>query len=286
VSVKTITKVIVRTVAVAILAVVTSLATIPAAAQYEYPVTALDSLERARDSILTAASIAVAEDSTQVEEFHKIVQIYKARKQRRRQLECAHLMRDANPGSALAYFLYGDALLDNSQPQGAIEQLDKALLITPAFVRARIALSEAHTMLQHYDSALAQLDTAIEQNTRNADAHMRRARLLKMIGREREGIENYRAASELLPQNYDAWFNLGDLLLKYGPSKEAAEVLSYVVELKPDSADALILYAEARYNTGEREEALEAYKTFMLRFPTHPRAMEAERLAREMGWRP
>jgi outer membrane protein assembly factor BamD (BamD/ComL family) len=59
-----------------------------------------------------------------------------------------------------------------------------------------------------------------------------------------------------------------------------------VVELKPDSADALILYAEARYNTGEREEALEAYKTFMLRFPTHPRAMEAERLAREMGWRP
>lgn len=257
-----------------------------AVAQGPYPVTALDSVERVRDSTLTFASLAVSRDSTLIDEFQKIVQVYKERKQHRLQLEAAERMKRANPASARAYFAHGDALLDNGQPQLALEPLGKALLINPTFVRARIALSETYAMLGAKDTAIFHLDTALGQNGRNADAHMRRAALLRQLGREHEAIENYRAASVLLPQNAKAWYNLGDLLLKYDSPAEAAEVLEYAVGLDPMSATTLLRYADARMRAGHHERAIEAYTEFIMRFPTDARALEVERIARELGWRP
>ncbi len=255
-------------------------------AQTEYPVSSLDSLDRVRDSTLTADCLIVAADSTRIDEFQKIVTIYKQRHQHGLQMSAALRMVAANPASSMAYFLYGDALLDSSRPSDAIPVLQRALVITPEFVRARIALAEAHEMLKQTDSALWQIDTAITYNGRNADAYLRRARLLSSLGRESESIDDYRAASELLPNNATVWRTLGRLILRYGSPLEAVRVLDYAIELDSNAPDPFVLRADALRESGQTQRAAEAYSQFFLRFPTHPRALEAERIARDLGWRP
>ena len=242
-----------------------------------------DSLRQAQDSIITVANAAIAHDSTLVDEYAKIIAIHKSRKHYETELTVAGLMQGRNPGSALANFIYGDAQLDNGAPEKAIEPLQHALTIEPIFVRARATLAEAYTMMKSYDSALAQLDTALRSNPRYAQAHVQRAALLTQLGRDSEAVESYRAASELLPDTFGPWLKLGRALIKIGNYDEAIDALTYAMSLNSASADALYLFAEANEKGGHTAEATHAYEQFMLHFPTDRRALDAERAARALG---
>jgi tetratricopeptide (TPR) repeat protein len=245
-----------------------------------------DSLDRARDSTLNAAYLLLGTDSTRAEEYHKIIQIHKARKQTERQVRAAERLVATLPDSAYGWFLLGDAHLDNSYPDRAIIALKHALELSPIFVRARVILAESYTILKQYDSALAQLDTALMHNNRNADAHLRRAELLETMGRWQETIADYRAAAELLPERYEPWMKFAEKLYKAGIYDEAITATHYVMKLNPESANALLLLADSQAAAGLTDEAVRNYQQFIYRFPKHPRALEAERIARELGWRP
>jgi tetratricopeptide (TPR) repeat protein len=244
---------------------------------------AWDSIERVKDSTLNAAYLAIARDSTLVDEYQKIIDIHKARKQQDRQLQIAKRMASANPASALAYLSLGDAQLDNDLPDSAVVSLKRALTIDPNFVRAHTMLAEAYTSLKYDDSALIHLDSAVAYNPRYAQAHVQRAALLSKLGRDSEAVEDYRAASELLPAQFSAWYKLGKVLMKVHDYEEAASALKYACSLDSSSADALFLFAEASAGAGQTQAATHAYEQFMLRFPTHSQALEAERRARAMG---
>lgn len=255
----------------------------PVAAQNGTPRTAADSLRRTQDSVLAAANQAIRGDSTLLDEYQKIIGVLKARRHYDAELTLGEKMIAANPGSALAYFTYGDAQLDNAMPDRAIGTLLKALIVEPRFVRARVTLAEAYMMMKSYDTALAQLDTAIAHNPRYAQAHVQRASVLAQLGRETEAIENYRAVSELLPDSYAHWLKLGRLLLDAGQPDEATEALEYAVVLNAESSDAHYFHAEALARSGRKEEAIKAYNAFWMRFPRDRRALDAERAARELG---
>lgn len=255
----------------------------PVAAQNGAPRNAADSLRRTQDSILATANKAIRGDSTLLDEYQKIIGVLKARRHYDAELTLAEKMIAANPGSALAYFTYGDAQLDNALPDRAIGTLMKALVVEPRFVRARVTLAEAYMMMKSYDTALAELDTAIAHNPRYAQAHVQRAAVLAQLGRETEAIENYRAVSELLPDSYAHWLKLGRLLLDAGQPEEAIEALEYASVLNPESSDAHYFHAEALARSGRREEAIQAYNAFWMRFPRDRRALDAERAARELS---
>jgi tetratricopeptide (TPR) repeat protein len=242
-----------------------------------------DSLRRAQDSIITAAYVAIAEDSSQVAEYQKIIAVYKARKQPLEELDVAERMLHANPASAMAHFVYGDVQLDNSDPGNAIIWLNKALTIEPNFVRAHTVMAEAYQMLGANDTALAHLDTALTLNPRYAQAHSQRATLLSQMGRDSEAVTNYRALCELKPEDIRMWLRLGRALVKVDELSEAADALGYAVTLDSTSADALYDFADASLKAGHSEEARKAFEKFMLTFPTDSRALEAERMARAMG---
>ncbi len=255
----------------------------PVAAQNGVPRTAADSLRRTQDSVLAAANQAIRGDSTLLDEYQKIIGVLKARRHYDAELTLAEKMIAANPGSALAYFTYGDAQLDNAMPDRAIGTLLKALVVEPRFVRARVTLAEAYMMMKSYDTALAELDTAISHNPRYAQAHVQRASVLAQLGRETEAIENYRAVSELLPDSYAHWLKLGRLLLDAGQPDEATEALEYAVVLNAESSDAHYFHAQALARSGRKDEAIQAYNAFWMRFPRDRRALDAERAARELG---
>jgi len=263
-------------------------AALPLLAQEGAPMssTNVDSLQRVQDSVFYAASIAIAHDSTQLDEYQKIITIHKARKRFDEELKIAQQMVAANPAAPTAYFAVGDAQLDNGAPELAIEPLGKALIIEPAFVRVRVVLAEAYAMLKSFDTALCHLDTAITFNPRYAQAHMQKAALLTQLGRDNEAVESYRAAAELLPDSFNPWMKLARGLYKAGRFEEAIDAVQYATTLNTNSSDALYLYAETCEQLGRITDAITAYESFMLRFPTDRRALDAERAARELAGRP
>jgi tetratricopeptide (TPR) repeat protein len=258
----------------------------PPAVTTSYPVHAWDSVERARDSALNVAFLAITRDSTLVADFQKIADIYKSQNRHDLQLQIARRMVAANPSSALSYLTLGDALFDNDAPDSAIIPFKRAILIQPNFVRAQALLSEAYTALKFYDSAMIFIDSAVANNPRYAQARLQRAWLLAKLGRDSAAAEDYRVASELLPTQYDIWYKFGQALIKIGNFPEAADALSYAFSLDSTAADALFAYAEASASAGRSGTAKEAYEKFMLRFPTNRQALEAERRARALGGRP
>jgi tetratricopeptide (TPR) repeat protein len=241
---------------------------------------------RMQDSILTTSSAAIAHDSGAVDEYQKIASVYKARKRFEEELKIAQAMVAANPGSALAYYSLADAQLDNGAPDLAIEPLNKALIIEPTFVKVRTMMAEAYSMLKAYDSALQQLDTAITDNPRYAQAHIQKAALLSQLNRDSEAVESYRAAAELLPDSFAPWMKLARGLFKAGRYEDALDALQYATTLNAESSDALYLYAETCERLGRTQDAIKSYESFMLRFPTDRRALDAERAARELEGKP
>ncbi|MBC8145841.1 MAG: tetratricopeptide repeat protein [bacterium] len=242
----------------------------------------LDSIRLAQDSILAHAHSRVALDSSAVDELEKIAMIYKERKRFAMQLQIAMRMTETNPASALAHLVYGDALLDNDQPERAIAALSRALVIAPNYVRARVMLAETFEILQKPDSAMAQLDTALLHNPRHANAHMQLAKLLTKRGQHAEAADHYRTACELLPDapsSYGPWMKLADALIANYAYTEAIDALRYCMRLQPTSPDPYLLMAEVHEKSGDTSKAIRAYLDFSLRFPTDDRALDAERAA-------
>lgn len=244
--------------------------------------TGADSLQRIQDSIIAEASRAIGGDSTLVDEYQKIVAIYKSRKHHAEQLHLAQSMAAANPRSAAAQFLLGDAQLDNSTPELAIMPLQLALALEPTFVRVHVTLAEAYSMMQSYDTALLHLDTAIRLNPRYAQAHVQRATILTQLGRDSASLNDLHAAAELLPEAFGPWLKLARAQKKLGNYTEAIDAAQYAMNLNAESPDALYLYAELLVKLERRNEAAQTFERFMLRFPTERRALEAERLMREL----
>ncbi len=259
------------------------LATVGAARAQETPAgTGADSLRRVQDSIIAEASRAIGGDSTLVDEYQKIVAIYKSRKHHSEQLQLAQSMAAANPRSAAAQFLVGDAQLDNSAPELAITPLQLALSLEPTFVRVHVTLAEAYSMMQSYDTALLHLDTAIRLNPRYAQAHVQRATILTQLGRDSAALDDLHAAAELLPDSFSPWLRLARAHRKLGNYTEAIDAAQYAMNLNAESPDALYLYAELLAKLERRNEAAQAFERFMLKFPTERRALEAERQMREL----
>ncbi len=241
-----------------------------------------DSLERYQDSVLNSAFIALAGDSTLVDEYEKIATIFKARHKYTQELATTSRLIRINPYSPVANFIQADALLDNSFIDSAIVHLYRSLTLEPSFVRARTTLADAYKMKKAYDTSLWMLDTAIAQNPRYAQAHSQRAELLTQIGHDTEAIASYRTASELLPNSYPIWMLLSRAYIKIKNYDEAIDALAYARSLRPNSADALYLYAESNLRGDRLGEAIKAYEEFALEFPLDKRALEAERIARRL----
>lgn len=249
----------------------------------------LDSIRLAQDSVLARANAIIVTDSAAVDEFEKIAMILKERKRFATQLQIATRMVEANPSSALAHLVYGDALLDNDQPERSVTALTQALTLAPKFVRARVMLAETFEILHKSDSAVAQLDTALQHNPRHANAHMQLARILMKRGMSGEAAGHYRIACELLPDaasSYGPWMKFADALVANYAYAEAIDALRYCIRLQPTSPDPHLLVAETFEKSGDTSRAIRAYLDFARRFASDERALDAERAALRLRYPP
>lgn len=259
---------------------------VPARGQQWPEYSKLDSSYIALDSTIAGLHNELRADSTKLDSFRKLLDIYKQRNEFEKELQVATAMAAANPYAPRAFYALGDAQLDNGMMPEALTSLHRALALEPRYVRALTMVAEAYDILYQPDTALVYLDSAISCNPRSVQAYFQKAELLSRMGRRVEAIESYRAWANLQPHIAEPWAKLGEAQSFVGDYEEAIVTLNYALSLNPDWPEALFQLAVAKQGIGQTVEAREAFRDFFFRFPKHARAPEAEELARALGWKP
>src|SRR3954451_16726140 len=129
------------------------------------------------------------------------------------------------------------------------------LLQTPDFTAAGVkALDDGK-----YDVAAQAFTKAIEADPKDYSAHFNLALAYSFLGKDAEGVAEYRKTLELKPGLYEAELNAGILLLRQKNPADALPLLTHAVEQKPDEFRPRFYLAEAQLQSGALDAAEASY---------------------------
>jgi len=153
-------------------------------------------------------------------------------------------------------------LLQNGQPQEAIELLQPLHEADPTHPDVAINLGGAYVLLRKWDKAIEILIPAAEANAHNAmiwsnlaAAHLGR---LELAGpkAQQDAIEAYKRALQADPKAPNVHYNLGLIFKERGELDNAIEMFERALEVDPEDRDAaywVTLLERARDETQKLE---------------------------------
>src|SRR6476646_2140952 len=97
-----------------------------------------------------------------------------------------------------------------------------------------------------YDVAAGLFTKAVEADPKDYSAHFNLALAYSLLGKDAEGVGEYRKTLELKPGLYEAELNAGILLLRQKNPADALPLLTHAVEQKPDEFRPRFYLAEAQ----------------------------------------
>jgi NADP-dependent 3-hydroxy acid dehydrogenase YdfG/tetratricopeptide (TPR) repeat protein len=156
------------------------------------------------------------------------------------------------PGHADAWFLQAELAEIQGEFPSAKNHYEKVAAIRPDYpdVYYRLGLLTLLHLDNEHETAASFLKKAIEQNTKNADAHYQLATLYgERLGQLQEAIVHFRKALELHPEHPFANYDLALLFHKQGDRETAAEYYQKAIlvnsELKTTQNDAAFSWEPA-----------------------------------------
>ena len=188
----------------------------------------------------------------------------------------------------------GTFLLENKEPEKAIDRFDKLLLITPKDFSAWYNRGLAYGLCKNYDEAISSYEKSLTINPNyvralhnKSDLHNVRKEFDLAINCMKRCIEiepdddhnyvilgnaylesdldlaqqQYETATHINPDSFAAWNNLGSVLKKKGLEKDALNYYKRAVKLDPNFYDALANMATLYRKMGN----LEMYEEFSKR---------------------
>jgi len=138
------------------------------------------------------------------------------------------------PGSAMAYFNVGTALLAGGRLGEAERAYREAIRLRPGYAAAHNNLGNVLMGLGRASEALTHYEAAIAADPRHAGAHNNRGQLLMSRGELTAARASLETATALNPRLPDAHYNLGLLLQALDERSAAAERLQRAVSLAPE----------------------------------------------------
>lgn len=160
----------------------------------------------------------------------------------------------------LAWFLQGKARRITN-PQGATEDLAKAIAAKDGFTDAYLLRAEILLEANRPAEALPDAEKAIELAPDEESAYLLRGKIHDKLSNFTAAAEDYERGLNLNPFNTDACMLLGALLMNTGDVPRAIRFFDEAIEIKPDFAPAYRQRAKAKELTGEREGAEADIKT-------------------------
>lgn len=187
-------------------------------------------------------------------------------------------------------------LVDEGRREEAVRELDRAVLLRPAFAAAHYERGLALRHLDRPAEAVAAFDAVLRLDPGNVEARFERGGALRRLGRLAEAADVYREAVRVEPRYTSALINLGITLNELERREEALEVFEEAIRLHAtfraigDATGYGASVAQAGRgatltNLGRYEEALAAIDASISSGPDDPlkyanRAYVLERLGR------
>jgi tetratricopeptide (TPR) repeat protein len=189
---------------------------------------------------------------------------------------------DGHPQFADIRHLCGLCLNFLGQPEPALEEFDRALLVNDQYVEAHLNRALTLNDLGRFDEAAEAFERAgyfeyavagrfpAAITARLAHAHAEVADLYMEAGAPIEAVAQYRRALELRPRYHDIRNKLGQALLQVGDLAGAAEHLGVALAGNPNFIPARLNLGLALYRLGDRAGARQAWQLCQARDPANP----------------
>lgn len=108
-----------------------------------------------------------------------------------------------------------------------------------------------------FDSALAQLDTAISRRPEFAQFYYAKGQIFELIDQPDSAISNYEKSITFKSHFPQVWKNLSTLYFETGQYQKAVQILKDIVEQEPDSLRYLLMLADAYLHADRARLALD-----------------------------
>jgi predicted TPR repeat methyltransferase len=167
---------------------------------------------------------------------------------------------EGEPDHPDATHLLGVALLQQNQPDPAIELIRRAIALRPNNPAYHSNLGYALNKQGKLDEAFACCRQALALNPNFADAHVNLGNVLKNKGLLGEAMQSFRRALGLNPNHLQAQNDLGVTLAAAGQTEEALGHLRQAIAINPNFADAHCNLGYVLRDLGRSAEAIAALR--------------------------
>jgi tetratricopeptide (TPR) repeat protein len=149
---------------------------------------------------------------------------------------------DSNPNNAGPHISLAGVYLDNSEPEKAITELNRALSLDPQSWKANLMMGLAYEAIQKFSVAIDYYKKASDLNPRNEYPYYQLGKIYNKRGMYEEAIDYFKKALSVSPNLADVHYSLGVCYEKTGRNdlakNEYIETLKYVNDFK-EAKDAL-----------------------------------------------
>lgn len=141
-----------------------------------------------------------------------------------------------DPNYSDAYTNYGVLLRKSKRSAEAIDYFDKAQRLAPFNPKIHVERARCRLELKDFDTAVPEIEAALERFPDNADLKHEKARLMFSVSRTHDGVKFAEEAVDAKPDDYHCRVTLGVTYLMLGRGHDAIRTLNKAKELAPDGA--------------------------------------------------
>ena len=177
---------------------------------------------------------------------------------------------------AVSLNISGDNLYQKGDIDGAIAELETALLLDLSDVNIRNSLGVCYGIIGDYKKALKEFEAALKLDPDELMA-LYNIGLVKMLtGKNSEALKYFLDADKKKEEDiFEVDFQIGRVYLDMGKSEMAKEFLEKAVKLNPESWSALHSLGECCTALNMTDEAISAYKKAIRQNPNDAESLSA-----------
>jgi tetratricopeptide (TPR) repeat protein len=181
--------------------------------------------------------------------------------------EIADALRKAGDQRGIADQVLGAALSGQKKYDEGITVLQSAYESSPGDVQPMFALVNALVRAQKVDRAVAFLQTVLNKDAGNAEAHVLMGSTQLLRNAPAEALKSFKTAIERQPKKIVGYRALADFYVRQKQTDEALKVIKAGLQMQPDSSALRIVLAGALELKGDYEGAIAEYESILKQEP-------------------
>jgi len=175
---------------------------------------------------------------------------------------------EINPRFAEAYYNRGNLYMQTDRFDQAVSDYTRAIELNPKFYLAFYNRGMAYASNGLHDQAISDFTKAILIHPGYGEAYTNRGASYFLNGLFEEALSDFNRAIEINPKEAIAYYNRAQLRTRKGLYELALSDLNQALSINPTYSEAYLHKAILCEKLGRKEEAMEAYKSFLRAAPS------------------